>query len=100
MFRDYIEGIFHKPSFEPLQKLRLHDIDAVTFAEARGGKGEDIEVDRDFTPVFGDDGCSHTRCHFRQKIGHLCTEKSTVDILCFITQNINNIIQCRVVSNS
>ena len=93
------EGVFHETGLEPLQEFVLHDVDRMALAEARGCQCQNIEVDRDFTPVFGHDGGSHARGHFRKKISDLCTEKSPVDILCFITQNIDNIFHGGMVGN-
>ena len=91
LFGDYLKGIFHKSGLEPLEELVLHDVDRVPLAEPGRCQCEHIEVDRDFAPVLGHDGGSHARGHFREKISDLCTEKSPVDILRFITQNIDNI---------
>ena len=93
------EGVFHEAGLEPLQEFVLHDVDRMALAEAGGCQCQNIEVDRDFTPVFRHDGGSHARGHFRKKICNLCTEKSPVDILRFITQNIDNIFHSGMVGN-
>ena len=99
LFGDYLKGIFHKPGLEPFQEFVLHDVDRMTLTEARGCQCQNIEVDRDFTPVFRHDGGSHARGHFREKICDLCAEKSPVDILRFIAQNIDNIFHGGMVGN-
>ena len=99
LFGDDGEGVLHEAGLEPFQEFVLHDVDRMTLAEARGCQCQNIEVDRDFTPVFRHDGGSHAGSHFRKKISDLCTEKSPVDILRFIAQNIDNIFHGWMVGN-
>ena len=91
-------GVFHESALKTGEELTFHDVHGVSFAKARSGQRQCIDVHGDLTTVFGDDGGPHDRGHLAEEVSNFSTEEAFVRVLRFVAEDIHNLSDCGVVS--